>query len=176
MAPEYIFRLAQEDDYRDIVSIFVRAIDKMNSQAIYQWDKIYPTKDILKADIDKRQMYVLTLNKIIVSAVVINEEQDPQYGSANWKFENGKIAVMHRLCVNPDYQNKGIGKITINFVEKMLVERGYEALRLDTFSQNHFALALYKKSGYSYVGDVTFRKGLFHLFEKSLNHHDKDIG
>ncbi|MHB1485420.1 MAG: GNAT family N-acetyltransferase [Saccharofermentanales bacterium] len=173
---EYNFRLARDEDYEDIVSIFMKAIDKMNSISIYQWDELYPTKEILKADIVKQEMYVLTQDGIIVSAVVINEEQDPQYKKANWKYKNGKIAVMHRLCVNPDFQNKGIGKKTIVSAEKKMIQNGYETIRLDAFSQNQIALNLYKKSGYSYTGDVIFRKGLFHLFEKSLKQNEVDIG
>lgn len=161
------FRLAREEDFLFIVSIFKRAIYNMNQHGIHQWDEIYPDDSILQSDLDKQEMYVLTFGKRIVSAVV-NEEQDPQYGAAYWNYSDGKIAVMHRLCVDPDHQHHGIGKETIRCAEIMLLDKGYSSIRLDAFSQNESALKMYKGLGYIQVGEVTFRKGLFYLFEKRL--------
>ncbi len=165
------FRLAHEEDFILILSIFKRAIAHMNLQGIYQWDEIYPDDSILRSDLERQEMYVMTSENRIVSAVVVNEEQDPQYGTADWNHRAGKIAVMHRLCVDPDHQHHGMGKETIRSVEKMLLDKGYSSIRLDAFSQNESALKMYKGLGYIQIGDITFRKGLFHLFEKRLNHY-----
>lgn len=43
-----------------------------------------------------------------------------------------------------------------------------KAVTLDTFLGNPIALSLYHSFGYGYAGDVFFRKGKFHCFEKSL--------
>lgn len=120
----YDFRMADNDDFGNIVSIFKRAVERMNSQGIHQWDERYPDTEILQLDVDKQQMYLVTGNGVIVSAAVVNEEQDEAYGSAKWRYKAGKIAALHRLCVDPDFQHRGIGEITIRFIEEMLVKQG----------------------------------------------------
>lgn len=162
------FRIAQEDDFEMIASIFKKAINNMALHFIDQWDEFYPTKEILQSDISSRQMHVMTLNNRIVSVVVVNEEQSPEYESGDWKDKKGKIAVIHRLCVDPDFQHSGIGKDTVLLAEKMLAKKGYTSIRLDVFTQNFSALKLYRRLKYTQVGEVTFRKGLFYLFEKRI--------
>jgi ribosomal protein S18 acetylase RimI-like enzyme len=54
------------------------------------------------------------------------------------------------------------------FIEETLRARGVKAVRLDAFSLNPFALRLYERLGYEKTGEVTFRKGLFYLYEKDL--------
>jgi ribosomal protein S18 acetylase RimI-like enzyme len=56
----------------------------------------------------------------------------------------------------------------MKYAEDTLRSEGIEAVRLDAFSQNPAALRLYEKRGYEKVGEVTFRKGRFYLFEKKL--------
>lgn len=48
------------------------------------------------------------------------------------------------------------------------------AIRLDVFSQNPFALKLYEKCGYAKTGTVNWRKGIFYLMEKYLFHPHVD--
>ena len=111
---------------------------------------------------------VLTKGKQIVTCVVINEEQDEAYLSGSWHFREGKIAVIHRLCVHPEVQGEGNGKRMMQYAEELIHKQGYASIRLDTFTDNYIARKLYEQLGYSYVGEVTFRKGLFYLMEKEL--------
>lgn len=56
----------------------------------------------------------------------------------------------------------------MHFIETSVKEKGIEAVRLDVFSQNPYALRLYQKCGYQEVGTVQWRKGIFYLMEKYL--------
>jgi ribosomal protein S18 acetylase RimI-like enzyme len=56
----------------------------------------------------------------------------------------------------------------MQYSEELIQSKGYASIRLDTFSNNHYARYLYESLGYAYVGEVTFRKGLFFLMEKNL--------
>jgi ribosomal protein S18 acetylase RimI-like enzyme len=87
---------------------------------------------------------------------------------APWSFKEGRFAVIHRLCVHPDFQGKGLAKKTMQLAQEMLKREGYGSIRLDTFSKNPIARRLYEHLGFSYVGEVNFRKGLFYLMEKAL--------
>jgi ribosomal protein S18 acetylase RimI-like enzyme len=143
----------------------------MIDREIYQWDEIYPNEEVLTGDIKKKEMYLLSDNKKLLACIVINEDQDEAYDPAPWKYNGGRIAVIHRLCVNHENQGIGIGLKTMQLAEAVIKNSGYSSIRLDAFSDNPFARKLYEKLGYTYVGIVHFRKGLFYLMEKSC----KDI-
>ena len=112
---------------------------------------------------------IFRIDNQIASVFVLNQECDPEYSVGNWKNNDTSFAVVHRLCVNPDFQRTGIGTRTILAAEALLTNMGIKSVRLDAFSENPAALRLYEKLGYQNTGRVNFRKGLFYLFEKSLS-------
>lgn len=161
-------RKSELGDLKEIMDIFSKAISTMNDNNIHQWDEKYPTKDIFEQDILKKQMYAGIKDNTIVSVVVVNYEFDEQYKNGNWKYSNERFAVVHRLCVNPVYQNQKLGKNTMLMIEDLLKKEGIGSIRLDAFSLNPYALKMYQKLGYEKVGETNWRKGLFYLFEKKL--------
>ena len=76
--------------------------------------------------------------------------------------------MLHRLCVNPKFQNQGVAKKTLIYIEEQLRNAGTKAIRLDVFTQNPYALKLYEKAGYHKTGTADWRKGRFLLMEKNL--------
>ena len=113
-------------------------------------------------------MHLLFEGAVIACVIVLNTNQDTEYLQGHWRYQNERVAVIHRLCVSPDFQNKGIGKMSVRYAERMLMEQGYTAIRLDAFSQNAYALRLYESLGYERAGCTFFRKGKFYLYEKRL--------
>jgi ribosomal protein S18 acetylase RimI-like enzyme len=165
---ERIFRPAGLADYEEVLGIFQSAVAHMRSQNIEQWDEIYPDPNTLLEDIQSRQMYLLAEKETILAAVVLNEDQEEQYQTGDWLYKDGKIAVVHRLCVHPGFQKRGIGREMILAAEQDLTEKGYTVIRLDAFVENPQAVHLYESMGYRHAGKVIFRKGEFYLFEKQL--------
>lgn len=163
-----IIRLAAIDDLKDIIIIYKNAIKVMEKNNIFQWDEIYPSDSIVEQDIIKKQMFVGMSDNTIVSVGVINTEFDDDYKNGKWKYNNDCFAIIHRLCVNPTYQNQRIGKNTMLLYEDLLRKEKYVTIRLDAFSLNSYALKLYESLGYKKVGEANWRKGLFYLFEKKL--------
>ena len=78
------FYLADEAQTDQIYNMFLAAVSEMDRNGINQWDNIYPDKDIIVNDVLSGQMYVGTLNGIIVSAFVINIECDVEYNNGSW--------------------------------------------------------------------------------------------
>ncbi|MEA4900484.1 GNAT family N-acetyltransferase [Desulfitobacterium sp.] len=161
-------RKAKFEDLNIIIDIFRKAIKVMNDNNIHQWDEVYPTDTNLEQDILNGQMYVGIRDGEIVSALVINNECDEEYKNGNWRYDDDNCAVVHRLCVNPIYQNKKIGKDTMFKIEELLKTEGIQSIRLDSFSLNPYALKMYQTLGYQKVGEANWRKGLFYLLEKKL--------
>jgi GNAT superfamily N-acetyltransferase len=154
------------DQFEFVVSLYKSAAQKMEAENIFQWDDLYPSEDILKADIAEGQMFAGVLPEI-VSLFTLNQECDAEYADAAWEDGN-EFMVLHRLCVQADRQGEGIGTRTMRAIEEMLKDKGIRSLRLDAFSQNPRALNLYRSLGYKKTGEAQWRKGLFFLFEKLL--------
>lgn len=162
------FRLAAMSDKDKIFQIFKAAISYMDSQNIPQWDEVYPAVRDIESDILKQEMYVLVKEDKIIAAIALNEVQDDGYETGAWTFTEGKVAVIHRLCVDPAFQNQGMAKKTMSFAEDILRKKGYSIIRLDAYSLNPYALKLYEKLGFRKVSALFFRMGKFYLFEKAL--------
>lgn len=140
----------------------------MENDNIHQWDEIYPDKDILKEDIIKNQMYTGRIDNKIAVCFVLSEECDEEYKNGKWKYPESRFNVIHRLCVNPSFQNQGIAAKTLEYIENLSKSEGYDSIRLDCFTQNPYSRKLYDKTGYSVTGYADWRKGRFELREKKL--------
>jgi GNAT superfamily N-acetyltransferase len=107
----------------------------------------------------------------VAAAVVINAQCNADcqadYDAAAWQGGDPYLLV-HRLCVSPTAQGKGVGRELMLAVEAWACTRGYTDIRLDAFSKNPHALHMYDRLGYAKRGEATWRKGLFYLLEKQL--------
>lgn len=162
------YRLADETDIVSICNIISSAITEMERNDIFQWDEIYPAKDDFLSDIRKNTLFVGTNDSDICVVFAISKECDEQYQNGKWEYPDSDYRVIHRLCVNPTYQNRGIARETLLFIEDELRSQGIETIRLDVFCNNPFALSLYRNNGYKEVGIAEWRKGRFLLMEKAL--------
>ncbi|MDR0828921.1 MAG: GNAT family N-acetyltransferase [Prevotellaceae bacterium] len=161
-------QLAKIEDLNIIEKIFKNVIQNLTDNNIFQWDEIYPNATILEIDILKNQLYKIIFENNIISAFVLNKEFDKEYGNGKWNYCGENFIILHRLCVDTAYQNKGYGEKTMLLIEDYLKNNGIQAIRLDVFPQNNYAMKLYNKLGYRKTGEAHWRKGLFYLFEKII--------
>ena len=162
------YRLAEKRDIDSVCEIISSAIVEMERNNIYQWDEIYPTEEDFLTDMEAGQLHVGIEDGEIAVVYTINKETDEQYANGAWKYPDSEFRVIHRLCVNPAFQNHGVAETTLAHIEKELRNSGVETIRLDVFTENPFALSLYRKNGYYEVGTANWRKGRFLLMEKHL--------
>lgn len=162
-------RQGKTEDIKEIMNVIEEATKDMNEKKIYQWDEIYPDEAVIRDDIADNNLYVyVNEDNIIEGIIVLNECQDEAYEALKWEYNSGDYLVIHRLCIHPKYQGKGIARKLAEFAEKFAVNGNYESIRLDAFVQNPRACRLYEKSGYKRRGTVTFRKGDFYCYEKGI--------
>jgi len=162
------FRKATENDLNSVYQVIVSAIAEMDRNNIPQWDELYPDREILSEDISKNELTLGILEKEIASIYVVNTEYNEEYKYGSWQYPNATFRVIHRLCVNPKFQNRGIGVLTMKHLEAEIKDSSVETIRLDAFTQNPYALKMYEKLGYKNVGYMDIRKGRFCLMEKKL--------
>ena len=152
----------------EIFSLYSNAIITMEKADIHQWDEIYPDKAILAEDISKQQMYIGKEGQNIAICFVLSEECDEEYKNGKWNWPDARFTVIHRLCVNPAFQNQGIAAKSLKYIENLCKSQGYDSIRLDCFTENPYSKKLYDKAGYSITGYADWRKGRFELREKKL--------
>lgn len=160
------YRKAAINDLEEICGIVHAAIDAMEREHIFQWDELYPAKEDFQEDIDEGQLYVGLVDGQLAVVYALNQKCEKEYENGKWKYKNGPFYIVHRLCVNPIFQNQGVARSALLHIEMQLAEIGIHVIRLDVFSNNPFALRLYRSLGYSEAGYADWRKGRFFLMEK----------
>jgi GNAT superfamily N-acetyltransferase len=151
--------------------IITSAISSLKSQQIDQWDEKYPAYDDIKQDIEKAQAFGYFMEDHLTGYVALNQETPGEYSDVVFKYDNESALIVHRLTVDPLYQNCGIAGKLMRFSEDFARENGYTSIRLDAFSRNLKAVRFYHTLNYREVGKVLFRKGVFHIFEKGIKKH-----
>lgn len=162
--------MATEQDTINIMNMISECIKSMEAQGIYQWNKVYPSSEIIENDIKNGAGYVIRDNNNCIAYAAINEEQSPEYSQIAWSTDGSKVLVIHRLSVHPESQGKGIARRFMDFIEDFAVKNKYSCIRLDAYSVNTAALRLYERMGYKRLGRVffPFRDLPFYCYEKAL--------
>lgn len=140
----------------DAILALTKACGKhMRDNEIDQWDENYPDRKSILNDLETETLFVYREDDEVLGIVVLNESQDEEYGELNWSTSmTDRNIVVHRLAVHPDRQGKGLARKLMDFAEKWAKENKYDAIRLDTFSQNPRNQKFYTNRGYADLGSV----------------------
>jgi ribosomal protein S18 acetylase RimI-like enzyme len=161
-------RSANIEDLDSLMGIAQRCITNLDASGIYQWDEMYPSRKDFQEDIASQTLYVVTSGKgkNISGCICINEIEYPGYEKANWA--GSKFFVIHKIMVDPVFENQGIGKAAMCFAEEFARSKSKDSIRLDCFQKNPRANQFYQHLGYVVKGETPFRKGMFNLYEKMI--------
>lgn len=161
------FRLANKDDLFKVSNILKEIIN--NKPEGLNWTKDYPNEEVIKNDIEKKELFILEINNEILGAVVLNCDEDINYKKIEWN-SNKTPLVIHRLFVSRNYMGDGYGSLLLKRVIDKAKNHGFESIRLDTFSKNINAQKLYIKSGFKYKGTINLegKVGEFFCYEMNL--------
>lgn len=148
-------RLAKLSEVDELVRLTLSCGEHLRTLGISQWSADYPNKEIISADISKKQLFVLTENSVPQAIVVLNEVSDPEYADVKWLTpKTSKNLFVHRLATNPKSQGKGYARKLMDFAENYARENNYDSIRLDTFSQNLRNQKFYDARGYHNLGEL----------------------
>ena len=162
---------ATQADFAAICGLYQAVCAGMAQQESPQWVwGEYPSEDILQKTLDAGTLYIAKEGDVLLCAVTVDTNFDPEYAGVNWLF-GGKAGAFHRLAIAPDQQGKGLGKATIEAVCDILRQQGCDALRIDTYAPNLNAQKLYTRIGMRQAGEVRFvhRPMPFYCYELALN-------
>lgn len=138
------YRKAEAADLDEIQAFVDQAKIVMEKQGIPQWDEVYPILADFDGDLKAGNLFVgVAEGGNLAVTFTISMEQDEAYKDGKWAYAGEYFRVIHRLCVNPQFQNMGLGGKTCKYIEETLREQGGKAIRLDTFTLNPYSCALY---------------------------------
>ncbi len=115
----------------------------------------YPSEDVLRETLDAGTLYVAKEGETLLCAVTVDTHFDPEYAGVNWLL-GVKPGAFHRLAIAPGQQGRGLGRLAIDEVGRILRQQGCDSLRIDTYSPNENAQKLYRRVGFRRAGEVRF--------------------
>ena len=165
-----IIRKAEISDLENIMLMYKSCVTGMLENGINQWDATYPNTEIISEDLNVGTYYVAEIDGTLIGGINIDQNQDDTYLEIDWEDKSDSFLVVHRLGVKEEFWNKNIGKDLMLFTEKLVIEKGLNSIRLDTYSGNPKAMAFYRRLGYRELGTIDLKpnKDKYHCFEKII--------
>jgi len=159
------------DQLETIFSLLQACAADMRDQGIAQWNENYPLLKDVQKDLFSQSLYIVQIEGNLAGIVVFDENQSPEYIDVEWEFTKGKIGVIHRLAVHPQFHGKGIARKLMDYIEVFAKKNQYQSIRLDAYSQNPRTLKFYQNRGYKQCGEIYFpyRDDPFDCFEINLS-------
>ena len=165
-----IIRKGKISDLDNIMKMYKSCVSGMIKNGIDQWDESYPDNKTIFEDLDNQSYYVVEEKKEIIGGINIDQNQDKTYLDINWEDKTNSFLVVHRLAVKEEFWNKKIGKDLMLFAEKIVIKKGLNSIRLDTYSNNPKAMEFYRRLGYRELGSINLKpnKNEYYCFEKII--------
>lgn len=169
-----LFRKAGLADLHAISDILKQAVTRMLAEGKCQWNENYPNAAHVRADIENGVGYVLESEGQVVGygAVVFTGEPAYKDLTGQW-LTDGEYVVVHRLAVNREAKEKGLGRAFMLTVEDFAEEESVPSFRVDTNFDNDVMLALLHRLGFTHCGDIRYQSGPRLAFEKKLDSSHK---
>lgn len=153
-----MIRRGTEKDIDNILQITKACASHMISKNIFQWNEFYPNKKPFEKDAERKELYVMQLEKQIIGCITISTFMDEEYIPINWLTPNKNNIYIHRLAVHPNEQGKGYARKLMDYAKNFAISNNYTSIRLDTFSRNERNKKFYELRGFKRTGKIYFPK------------------
>ena len=156
----------------DFYNKMIKYLDKTINYPLWIYG-IYPSESTIKASIEKREQYAYIEKDKIVNAFILNDDPKGKYENAKIDFDRGQYLVIHTLATDYECYGKGIASKAIQFCIEKAKSAGYKAIYSDIVPTNTPSRNLFKKNGFTYLGDFDLERQiknipLFSLYELKL--------
>ena len=84
--------------------------------------------------------------------IVIENYETGEIAGTSWITNDARRLYLHHFGIKPDYQGKGLSGMLLEESLKFARELGLQ-IKLEVHRSNEIAINLYKKFGFSYLGD-----------------------
>ena len=162
-------RITEYKDVPQIMKIISAAQSFLASMHVNQWTNGYPSEDIIRADIDRNESYVLeniscnekNTDADIMAFAMFSCREEPTYRKiykGSW-LSSGSYLVVHRMSVSPEYKKKGVAEHLLRCAENIATKNNAISIRIDTHRNNMPMRNLLSKLHYHYCGIIYLANG-----------------
>ena len=140
-------RHARRPDFDEICEIYEYARGQMKAAGNPdQWKDQYPPKELILADIDAQNSYVIEEDGTLCGVFYFCIGEDPNYRKIDGRWLNDRpCGVIHRIAGNG--RRKGVLKLCLDFCRARISN-----IRIDTYKDNHIMQHLLEKYGFRKCG------------------------
>lgn len=152
---------SETKDIGAIIKIIKQAQSYLKDQNISQWQNNYPNEDNIKEDIRKDSSYILVHGEDIIGTVALSFDGEPTYDyiyKGTW-LTNNEYGVIHRIAVDSELKGKNIGKVILDELEKICINKKVYSLKVDTHRKNTSMINFLTKNGFIYTRIIYISDG-----------------
>ncbi len=133
MEPEFLIREYTDGDYPEMTGLW----EKLGLGGAHRGDDIR----VIRHTIDMGGQILLLI-----------EHQTKAIVGTSWLTVDGRRTYLHHFGIHADFQGKGLANILLNASLSLAKTFGMQ-IKLEVHKDNAKALGLYKKAGFTYLGD-----------------------
>jgi len=146
-----------------ILGIVAGAQAFLRSIGVDQWQAGYPDQQVMLADIRNGTGYVLEdPSGALLGILTIQFDREPAYDRLSegaWSTPE-PYACIHRAAVRADQRGTGAAAAMMEAAERVVVERGFRSIRIDTHRDNLPMLGMLAKCGFRRCGVIVLVDGV----------------
>ena len=149
--------LANEFNAYEIYYILSKAKEKLNNKGIKQWKEGWDINDIKKR-CKLGLFYVFYDKGNIIGCYSIEKN-----ANIEWiENKDEEYTYLSLLCLHPDYQGKGLGKVLL----QSAIENSTKNIYLDCWAGNSKLKMFYESNGFKYIKDIKENDYFISIFRK----------
>ena len=149
--------LANESNAYEIYYILSKAKEKLNKKGIEQWKEGWDINDI-KKKCKLGLFYVFYDKGNIIGCYSIEKNANIEWIENKEK----EYTYLSLLCLLPDYQGKGLGKVLL----QSAFENSNKIIYLDCWAGNNKLKTFYESNGFKYIKDTKENDYFISIFKK----------
>lgn len=154
---------ATEEDREEILALY----QAQKGREYCAWSEDYPSNETIDFDLSRDALFVLKRDGRIRAAVSLEEDEDVAR-LPYWNKELAPEGELARVAVLPEEQNKGLGRIMMQFGMDELKRRGYRGIHMLVNKHNDKAIRCYAVFGFGVVGEC-------HMFDQDFLCYEKEL-
>jgi hypothetical protein len=157
-------------DLVDVLYLLKQCVLDMNRKGLKQWNLAHPSADLIKRDIEKGTLYLLSEMKIVQGMINLTDEASGEYKEISWKGKGDKVLYIKRLTVHPLWLESEVASNLMGFAEKFARENNFTSLRIDLLDNYPVDEKFITSKEFSIAGHFNsdFQKLPYACYEKNL--------
>lgn len=150
------FSRVKSDAFELVCEFYEEVITDMQSRGLTQWDlNVYPTTQMLKADIKGRHLYRMDDGDQLIATFVLSAVDDAEYSQLAWHYGISP-ATLHRFAIAPSFYGTEVASRALTFIKQEALTLGYDSLRVDVCQEEEPMIQLYSSEMLREAGGITF--------------------